>query len=655
MKKIYITLLGFVLLLSSCADILDVDPKNKVSANELFGSPEGVEAHMANLYGRLAIEDFTYSPNRGFNIGVHGSDVNNSGFMSAHYCDEAIHPEYNDFGEETFDIWEGTYKLIRDINNVLLVADELTIIEKEDKDKLIAEAHFLRAYSYFALAKRYGGLPIIKAPQEYTGDTEALRVPRSTEEATWDFILDECDEAIKLFDEATEGYKKAGRQEKSTESRRADRWVTLALKSRVALHAGSIAKFTREPYVSLSGLAYDAGLVGIDILKANHYYEECMKASAEIMANPTYELYMPNPSSPEEAASNYARLFENPKQFLSGTREIILVKGYALNSGLAHNYDVWFSPRQVILDPNLYPSRMNPTLDFIDAFEDYTDNGTGASKPLRTRHDGNESNYNGFNLSTNYIKYPQNEPYKIAENKDARLRAMVLFPGEKWNGTKIVIQGGMIKANGTGFHYITQAAEKGLDGLTYFTFGAEKSTDYSGFDPTLGNYTRSGFLFKKFLQIQNPIELAWGRSTQDWIEFRYAEILLNYAEAAIERTNVGSTDLAKAKDALNAIRKRAAHTDEISLTRNNVRKERFVELAFENKRRWDLIRWRTFHDEFENRVRKGLVPFLDLRTNPAQYIFVRVNPQGIEAKTFEYSWYYKNIPGIGSNGLIQNP
>ena len=50
-------------------------------------------------YGRLPIEDFTYSPNRGFNVGV-GTDVNNAGFMAAHFCDEAIHPEYNDFGEE---------------------------------------------------------------------------------------------------------------------------------------------------------------------------------------------------------------------------------------------------------------------------------------------------------------------------------------------------------------------------------------------------------------------------------------------------------------------------------------------------------------------------------------------------------------------------
>ena len=76
------------------------------------------------------------------------------------------------------------------------------------------------------------------------------------------------------------------------------------------------------------------------------------------------------------------------------------------NTILAHNYDVWFSPRQMILDPNLYPGRMNPTLDFVDSFEDYTDDGTGTPKPISTRVDGNESDYNGFNLSTRYLSFP---------------------------------------------------------------------------------------------------------------------------------------------------------------------------------------------------------------------------------------------------------
>ncbi len=644
MKKIvlYITIIVLSITGFGCKKVLDIEPVDKISPDDLLSSEGGIQALMANLYGRLPIEDFTYSPNRGFNVGV-GTDPNNSGFVAAHFSDEAIHPEYNDFGEEWFDYWESGYRLIRDVNTLVSNIPQLTSINQTAKDKLLAEAYFLRAYTYFALAKRYGGVPILKSPQDYNGDIEALKVPRNTEKETWDFILEDCDNSISLFGTTESG------------PRRADKWVALALKSRAALYAASIAKFTHAPYVSISGIAVDQKLAGIDQVYADGYYEACIDASAQIMNSGKFGLYQPNPANPTEAADNYRKFFQTPDQFLTGLREPIFVKGYALGTIAAHNYDIWYSPRQVILDPNLYPSRMDPTLDFVDVFEDYTDDGTGKSRPLKTRTDGNETDYNGFNLSINYLKYPIDEPYKIVEGKDARLRAMVLFPGESWRGTKIIIQGGLVKANGTGFYYRTQASEIGQNGQTYYTYGAANNSQYSGFDPTLGNYTRSGFLFKKFLQIDNPIELGWAKSTQSWIEFRFGEILLNYAEAAVEHSLATTQQMQIGKEALNAVRKRAAHTDQIALTQENIRKERFVELAFENKRRWDLIRWRTFHKQFENRVRKGLVPFLDLRTNPASYAFVRVNPLGIEPKNFNYEWYYKDIPGVGSSGLVQNP
>lgn len=642
MKSIISLFLGLVLF-AGCSDILDIEPNNKITANDLFATEEGIQAHMANLYGRLPIEDFTYSPNRGFNVGV-GSDVNNAGFMAAHFCDEAIHSEFNDWGEEWFDYWDDGYRLIRDINSLLVAIPDLTSINDQKKNEILAEGHFLRAYTYFALAKRYGGVPIIEVPQEYQSDIEALRVPRNTEKETWDFILNECDLAVSMFGTANE-----------SDVLRANKWTALALKTRVALYAASVAKFTHQPYVSFSGPAVEQELVGIEASLADTYYDACIAAAREIMTSGKFGLYKPQPISPKEATLNYQKLFEHPFDCLDGVKEPIFMKAYASNSILAHNYDMWFSPRQMILDANLYPGRMNPTLDFVESFEDYTDDGSGAVKPFKTRVDGNETNYDGFDLSTEYLSFPLERPYEAFEGRDARLYAMVLFPGQNYGDAKIIIQGGMVKADGSDFYYRTQASEKGLDGLTYYTYGAENSDHYSGFDPTLGRYTRSGFLFKKFLQIDKPVEQAWGRCTQPWIDIRYGEVLLNCAEAVCEKSNPTSEEKQFGQDALNAVRKRAAHKDDIALTRENVRKERFVELAFENKRRWDLIRWRVFHKEFESRIRKGIVPFLDLRTNPPHYLYVRVNPLGIEPKTFDYTWYYKSIPGTGANGLVQNP
>jgi hypothetical protein len=151
----------------------------------------------------------------------------------------------------------------------------------------------------------------------------------------------------------------------------------------------------------------------------------------------------------------------------------------------------------------------------------------------------------------------------------------------------------------------------------------------------------------------NPIVPGWNQSTSDFIDFRYAEVLLNYAEAVAES---GTGDVARATEALNATRRRAGHTSDIALTPENVQRERRVELAFENKRFWDLIRRREFHTEFNNRFMHSILPLQDLRALPAtKYIFVRVNLPNSNPKTFEPKAYYRFIPGIATNGLVQNP
>ena len=79
------------------------------------------------------------------------------------------------------------------------------------------------------------------------------------------------------------------------------------------------------------------------------------------------------------------------------------------------------------------------------------------------------------------------------------------------------------------------------------------------------------------------------QSTTDFMDFRYAEILLNFAEAVVEKGETDGNLLDMAKKGLNDLRKRAAHTTEVDLTLDNVLRERRIELAFENKGYWDLI------------------------------------------------------------------
>ena len=82
-------------------------------------------------------------------------------------------------------------------------------------------------------------------------------------------------------------------------------------------------------------------------------------------------------------------------------------------------------------------------------------------------------------------------------------------------------------------------------------------------------------------------------SYQNYIIFRFGEVLLNYAEAQNE---VAGPD-ASVYSAINKIRERSALPDlpaalNQAEMRTAIRRERRVEMAFEDKRWWDLIRWR---------------------------------------------------------------
>lgn len=118
-------------------------------------------------------------------------------------------------------------------------------------------------------------------------------------------------------------------------------------------------------------------------------------------------------------------------------------------------------------------------------------------------------------------------------------------------------------------------------------------------DPAKANTSVTGFYLKKFLQ--SDLNLVDGATEiHSWIAFRYAEILLNYAEAMNEAYGPDSKGALTmtAREAINAVRARAdvnmpavaASTKEEM--RAAIKRERQVELAFEEHRWWDLLRWK---------------------------------------------------------------
>ena len=632
--------------LAGCSEFLDLQPRDKVSENVVYATEASIDALVANLYGRLPIEEFNWTPYAEGNFSNYSNRWNSHD--AACWCDEAMNSQFDDKKPEEFDSWEYIYSVIRDINS-FIANNDLCQVSEERKAHYLGEGYMLRAKAYGELAKRYGGLSLITEPQDFDGDAEALKVPRSTELDTWKFILSECDKAAALLGEGTDPY-------------RFNRWSALAYKTRYALYAASVAKFTAENNVYSAGEAVDKKLIGLDPADADFFFGEVISAATQIMESGRYGLWHPAPSTPDDAATAMIQLFESPDDCLGALQEPMFCVGYKVMYR-ANNWDIFHRANQATAGWK-YPGRTNPALELVDAYDDYTDDGVSNAgvKVLTTVDGSGDNDYIGYDARKNYRKF--SDPLEIFANKDARLRSSMILPGSTYKNIRIIIQGGIVKPDGS-FVFRSDVGNdgvQGLDGKAYYTYGAADKMGYSGFDPSgSGSYTRSGFLVRKWMQEKRDITSDTGNGDNPWIDMRYAEVLLNYAEAVAEHSAATGAQRRKAAEAINAIRHRAAHTDELVFTgdvatdRALVRNERRVELAFENKRYWDLFRWRTFHLEFDNRNMASLVPFIDLRETEPKYIFVRMYMPEFVGKTFHYSQYYRRIPGIANSGLIQNP
>ena len=236
--------------------MLDLKPLDKTSAQDLLATPDGLKTLMATLYNSMPIEDFSYYPaDGGFN--KHGWNGGmGSTYKLSMYTDESIASAGTGIGPVSVSYWP--YGSIREANKFFESLESVKAnLTPATYEQLKSEAHFVRAYIYFGLAKRYGGVPLIDyvMDSKYVPGTtnDALYVPRNTEKETWNFILDELDLAIEnlpLKASSSDGVY------------RATKWAALALKSRVALHAASVAKYWGN--ATLSGEAVNQNLAKMD-------------------------------------------------------------------------------------------------------------------------------------------------------------------------------------------------------------------------------------------------------------------------------------------------------------------------------------------------------------------------------------------------------
>jgi hypothetical protein len=341
---------------------------------------------------------------------------------------------------------------------------------------------------------------------------------------------------------------------------RANRYGAMALKSRAMLYAGSVAKYGSQNFVD--GDARGQGFVGIDASKASGYYSKAIQASKILEGH--YSLYRKS----ADKIKNYTDIFMD-----ATSPENILVRNYyAGDPERCHSWDATYSPNSGLNYMTAGGlSRSYPTLELVQRYD---------SLNFVTNPDGTPKRYTNIG-----------DPF---QNLEPRLRATIYFPGDQLRGMPFDTQRGIYPSFSG-----TAAAEVAKDPASRsYILSGDHNTLYNGklvigragMSTAGDDNSRTGFYVRKYINYNKTIsQVNLFTSTTPWIEFRYAEVLLNRAEADIE---IGQ--YADALLCLNDIRDRAGAP---ALTSTDmkvdvVRNERCKELAFENHYWWDIRRWR---------------------------------------------------------------
>lgn len=516
------------------------------------------------------------------------------------------------------------YGYIRELNMFIQKCAKADQLEKADRDRMVAEARFLRAVNYFEKVKRMGGVPLILEPltYNYSGDPTYLRHARAKESEIYDFVIAELD-TVKAILPNTSSVKS-----------RATKGAALAVQARVALYAASIAKYgATTPEVTLSG-----GEVGIPANRANGYYQKALAAAQEIISDGKYSLYQKNPDLQE----NFAAVFYDE----DNNNEAILVRDYKLKSGKIVGFTLQNQPWSGAED--LEGGRLNPSLNLVQSFEKL-DN---TFEPLKVKNGADYAYYNNIT--------------DIFAGRDARLGGTVILPGTKFKGKPVDIWAGYVLADGSKVSANTYAGKGRLPGKTV----DEQVVGYDGPINSLEFTAQTGFYVRKYMDPNPGSGMRGPQSGLWWIQYRYAEVLLNAAEAAFELGQPGV-----AAGYMNQVRARAGLTTPLGasdITFDRIAHERKVELAFEGHNLWDLKRWRLAHKVWNGQM-------VDLTTNPGKadepsnrpfalwpykvykpgdpndgkYVFEVVLPKEVtNARRFRMGNYYSFI---GNDIIAKNP
>lgn len=594
MKNISFIALFALLGLWSCkkdSNFLDIPPIQVVPNEVAFSDPALVLSILGDLYNRQV--DFSSLDGNSNDPGWRTFADFSESFPSENGSNYIIQRTGWGYGE--WATWD--YAYIRDLNLFIQRDSAATKLTPGDKTRFLAEARFLRANYYFEMVKRMGGVPLVTTPltYDYKGDISSLQIPRSKESEIYDFVISEA-EAIK-------DQLPADVNEKS----RATKAAALAMEARAALYAGSIAKYgATTPQVALPG-----GEVGIPASMAPGYYAKALAAAQQIINGTAgeYKLYQSLP----DLSDNFANLFLDKS---SVNQEAIFIEDFKIG-GRTHGFTTNTQPFSISDEAGSSDAgRLNPSLNLVEAFEKL--NNTFA--PIAT-----------IDASGNPIYYTSQQD--IFAGRDARLAGTVLLPNGLFKGKRVDIWAGYQLADGSILTSDNAVNQKPLPGTTQPIQVVGSDGPVNG----LEFRTQTGFYNRKYLDPTTGSGRRGRGSDVAFIRYRYAEVLLNAAEAAFE---LGQP--AVAAGYMNQVRARAGLTIPLApgdITFDRIVHERRVELAFEGHILFDLKRWRIAHIVWDG----SATNVTDLRSNIGKATKRSTQPWGL----WPYKYYNPSNPNNG--------
>ena len=579
--------------LTSCTDWLEKDPEAIVAEDEAFKNYRNFQGYIEEIYNLIPDKekvnyctawnfgDDAVHNTEGYAHMDHQVDLGN---YRNWYTNTQCWLKGGDYNGRRQSLWDNSWYCIRKCNMGIENIKSLVGTD-EERDLLLGQMYFFRAWWHFELMCYFGGLPYIDQAFEASNIPE---LPRLSFQECADRCAEDFERAYNLLPLDAQGWDEtlAGMQTSGKNDLRVNKFMALCYLGECYLWAGSplmkeMEKAKTGGVPQLLGASSNGKTYDYDVAYCKKAAEAFGKALDMVTKGQvTYKLAeykysdIYNHVRDENAETNYSDIFYTVKQNwnMPGTTEAIFRGVYPGANSANWNCAKIFGPKVeglVAHDKIIH----HPTANVIDQY------GMSNGEPIYLVENGE------YKINPEAHWDPEH-PYK---DRDPRFYHDIVFDG---------------------FHYVLStdaltSTQKKHEYCSLYTGGAMRG---------VADGSSTGYFIQKLVPHQcneGDKWYDWDYAFQSYLPYmRLAEIYLMYAEAraafANDKADLNARDYCStlsAVDCINALRDRvnspdypmehvvARFIENPKLFMDEVRRERAVELSFEGFRWCDLQRW----------------------------------------------------------------